>query len=465
MADKVFVNGMAWGSGKPIVPPLDYESFKEELLHGLLRPKEKSLTSIAASCTRFSFLRSTLEYRALPNLNNPLEVGWALLLPQEGAEMGEIARALAPLVKHRRGKVIYGKLDEEWIESEYTYKPEDQRPYYILLAGPPSKIPFSFQYLLDTHAAVGRVTFDRLEDYRAYADKVVNYENSPSEGVERRAVVFATAHSVTDVTYLSKTYMADVLVKLIQGKNILVNYLSADDATLDNFVKATRGDTTRSSPAIVYTASHGLAVPNGIQNEATRRKLQGAICCQDYEGGNDGLFSADKVPSETFLCGSIVFVFACYGAGTPKRSDFFHWVPQPSLLECCPQEDFVAALPTKLLAHSRGPIAFFGHIDPAWLLSFTDPKRGFGTRMGSFTQAVEQLLDGFTIGYAVKKFNEVYTHCNSRLAAKEDEYRANGNLSEEESWTGDLVDLWITRNDSQNYIILGDPAARVKYIQ
>ncbi len=464
MEDRVLVNGMMWGSGRPIVPPQGYQQFKEDLLRGLLKPKEKPLASVAVSCKRFSFLRAHFESIALPNLNNPLEVGWALLLPEEEPEAREIANALTSLVRHRKGKIIYAKPDEKWIETEYTFKPDSERQYYILLAGPPSKIPFNFQYLLDTHAAVGRVAFDRLEDYESYANKVVNYETSPSIGVERHAVVFATAHNEADATYFSKTYMADALVKLIEGKNIPVTYLAGENATLRNFLSTTGRNIIGPSPALVYTASHGLAVPGGSQNEALRRKLQGAICCQDYDG-TKGVFSAECIPSDQFLYGSIVFTFACYGAGTPKRSDFFHWIPQPSLLDCCPQEDFVAALPSRLLANPKGPLAFFGHIDPAWLLSFTDPKRGFGTRMTSFTQAVEQLLDGYTIGYAVKRFNEVYTHCNSRLAAKEDEFRANKALDGDERWTNDLVELWITRNDSQNYIILGDPAVRVKYIQ
>lgn len=463
MEGKVFVNGVVWGSAKPIVPPMNYEEFKEELLHGLSISKEKSLASISASSIRFSSLRSSFEIRNIPNLNNPSEVGWALLLPPEGPETREIAGCLAPLVQHRNGKVIFGKLDEEWIENEYTYKPENDRPYYILLAGSPSTIPFSFQYLLDTHAAVGRLTFDKLEEYEVYAKKVVDYEKSTSTGVERHAIVFAPALE-GDVTYFSKTYMADVLVKIIQTKNIPVTYLSAGGATLSNFISTTKGDATRPSPALIYTASHGLAVPGGIQNEEVRRRLQGAICCQDYDG-NEGLFSADQVPSEPYLYGSIVFTFACYGAGTPRRSDFFHWINQPSLLDCCPQEDFVAALPRRLLAHPGGPFAFFGHIDPAWLYSFVSPTKGYGARMGTFTQAIEQLLDGYTIGYAVKKFNEVYTYCNTRLAAKEDEFRLKRTLGRDDQWTDELVDLWITRNDSQNYIILGDPAVRVKYVQ
>lgn len=463
MGDKVFVNGMVWGSGKPIIPPMDYEEFKESLLHGLVEPKEKPLASVATVCRRFSLLRSTFELRTPPNLNNPLEVGWFLLLSSEGPEAREIAEALAPLVRHRKGKVIFAKLDEQWIETEYTYKPDDERPYYVLLAGPPSTIPFGFQYLLDTHAAVGRLAFNRLEDYEAYANKVVNYENSPSTGVERSAIVFATDHDA--ITNLSKTYMADVLVKTIQEKNMPVIYLSSDNATLQSFVKAAQGEATKPSPALIYTASHGIGIPGGIQKEAERHRLQGAICCQDCDG-EKGLFSANEVPSGPFLYGSIVFTFACYGAGTPKRSDFFHWVSQPSLMECCPQEDFVAALPMRLLAHPKGPMAFFGHIDPAWLLSFTSPTGGYGARMGSFIQSVEQILDCYTIGYAVKKFNEVYTHCNTRLATKEDEFQANKVfLSGDEQWTDDLVELWITRNDSQNYVVLGDPAVRVKYIQ
>ena len=48
-----------------------------------------------------------------------------------------------------------------------------------------------------------------------------------------------------------------------------------------------------------------------------------------------------------------------------------HWLQEPTLNS---ERDFVAALPKRLLAHPRGPIAFVGHVDTAWFHGFDDPN-------------------------------------------------------------------------------------------
>jgi hypothetical protein len=197
-------------------------------------------------------------------------------------------------------------------------------------------------------------------------------------------------------------------------------------------------------------------------------RLQGALVCQNYDG-RSGILSADLVPAEPFGYGSIMFSFACYGAGTPKESDFFQWIKDPRLLSCRPKQDFVAALPQKLLAHPKGPLAFVGHLDPAWLYCFADPNyiaddRDWGSRMAPFRQAVDQLLQGATVGYAVKRFNEVYATISVKLSNIQNQFRIDITRGGDPQWTRELIDTWMTRNDTQNFIVLGDPAVKTKML-
>jgi hypothetical protein len=346
----------------------------------------------------------------------------------------------------------------------YLQLDDDQKPYYILLAGDPEAIPFRFQYNLDVEAAVGRVFFKNLDDYAQYAKKVVDFETGKDAFVANRAVFFATEHPwQDDVTHISRRYMTNPLVDMVTKMGVQVSYFAGDEATLTNLM-SNFGDASTEAPALIFTASHGVAVLD--DDEDLRRCLQGALICQDYDGLS-GVLAAEQVPTDSFGHGSIVFSFACYGAGTPRQSDFFQWIKYPRLLRCRPAQDFIAALPQKLLQHPQGPLAFIGHIDPAWLYSFAPPTslkdvRGWGTRMAPFRQAVDDLLKGATVGYAVRLFSEIYAAISADLATIENQFQANAARGQDPQWTKNLIDTWMTRNDTQNFIVLGDPAVKAK---
>jgi hypothetical protein len=480
MDKQVLINGMQWGKIEPIVPPLNYEDFVNELVSSLGMSKE-NFRPEAAFAGQAMVAKATFGFAFhSPDLCNPLEVGWALLLPPRSRETEAIEAALKPLVLHRKGQVIYSPIPfdscppDAWIRDKYNQM--DSRPYYVLLAGSVQDIPFRFQYNFDVSAAVGRLSLNTIEDYSAYAIKVVEFETRDKLSVARRAVVFATEHPSSQdggATYLSRYFMAEPLADMITKKGIPVTKLLGIDnndnqkpANLNNLKEALQ-ETQGLFPALVYTATHGLGVPGyGKEDEEIRRRMQGALVCQDYDG-QDGVFSEDHVPNGSFLHGSIVCTFACYSAGTPARSDFFHWLHDPRLLTCRPIKDFVAALPIRMLAHPQGPLAYLGHIDPSFGLSFTGPdqnigNRSWGSRMGPFRDAVKLLLDGATIGYAADSINATYSQLSVSLANDEDDFRANPNKAHESPWRGELVNKWIARNDMQNFVVLGDPAVKAK---
>jgi hypothetical protein len=469
MTDKILVNGMVWGTREPLVSPIDYDEFVKIMLEALSRDKE-GFRQMAEFGQEELSSKKSFEYSFhTPDLNDPLEAKWALLLPPRSKENEAIAAALKPLVDHRQGQVWFSEKSivvdqEKWIMDQYSQMEESDRPYYVLLAGKPEDIPFRFQYTLDVNAAVGRLSFDSPEEYARYAGKVVEFETNANSFVNKKAVFFATDHRLDDPTHISRRYMTNPLVKMIQDVGVQVSYFPGDQATLNNLQSSSGG---ADAPALIYTASHGLAVPGSdAAAEEDRRKMQGAIVCQDYNG-HSGVFSADQVPAESFGHGSIFLAFACYGAGTPKESDFFHWIKIPSLLDCCPTQDFIAALPKRLLSHPQGPLAFVGHIDPAWVYSFADPDRfegdkGWGTRMAPFRQAVDHLFQGATVGYAVKRFNEIYATFSVKLANIEDQFRRDTTRGGDPQWTKEMIDIWMIRNDTQNFIVLGDPAVKAK---
>lgn len=177
------------------------------------------------------------------------------------------------------------------------------------------------------------------------------------------------------------------------------------------------------------------------------------------------MFSADDLPrDEPFLEGAVFFQFACFGYGTPAESDYAHWLD--GVPKTYAPADFVAALPQRLLALPRGPIAFVGHLDTAFLHAFADPEapaalERWHNRIAPFVKAIDQLCAVQPSGLAMADMGQRYSVCNALLADTYDRER-RGKLQ----WTAELrarfLDTWITRGDAQNYMIYGDPAARLQ---
>ena len=74
----------------------------------------------------------------------------------------------------------------------------------------------------------------------------------------------------------------------------------------------------------------------------------------------------------------------------------------------------------------------------------------------------EKLINAVTDD--IKKFNEIYAVLSVKLVSTEDEFRRNTKLGQASPWTRRLVDTWMTRNDTQNFIVLGDPAVKAKML-
>jgi hypothetical protein len=195
--------------------------------------------------------------------------------------------------------------------------------------------------------------------------------------------------------------------------------------------------------------------------------MNGAVCCHRERRdapASEWIVAASDVPDDRpFLEGAVVFQFACFGAGTPARSDFAHWLGDA---RANARADFVGAWPKRLLAHPRGPVAYIGHVDAAWVQGFiTLPppllEDRWHIRLLPFRAALESLLDTQPVGLALAAMYKRYDVYNSQLANALDNIQSGRRKvsPELDIW---LADTFITRSDAQNYIVLGDPAARLR---
>lgn len=457
-------------SGKPLFKPVEEQTFARELVDALARNAERIQQSTRSTSAAVTF-RGEIQRRVV-DVGDPRAAGWSFLVNGSDPQRGDIEKILEPLARHRgmndlKSPLVFsGEPPEEWFDwlhdSYYALELEGKKaPHYIMLVGGPDRVPFRFQSLLDTVACVGRVDFETLEDLQQYVDKLLRLEKAAAPTVSRDVIFFAPDAGADDPTHFSRRYMAEPLAEHV-GKELgfPTRIVAADKATKANLIATLRSQ----NPTLVYTASHGLGAIN--ESVETQKRYNGAICCQ-HSGDLtlEELFSADDVPAnEPFLEGAVFFQFACYGYGTPAESDYAHWLD--GVPEKYTSADFVAALPKRLVAHPRGPIGFVGHLDTAFLHGFADPEalemvERWNNRVAPFVKAVDQLLAVQPSGLAMEEMSQRYNACNALITNTYDRER-RGKIK----WTDELrsrfLDDWITRSDAQNYMVFGDPSARLR---
>ena len=327
-------------------------------------------------------------------------------------------------------------------------------PYYLLIVGDPGTIPFEFQHQLDVQYAVGRVYFESAAEYAQYARSVVAAEKQQCS-LPRTLTFFDVANPDDRATQLSSRQLVAPLHELfasgLPGWNI--HRLSGADARKEQLQKLLQA----APPSLLFTASHGMEFAAGSEEQ---RRYQGALLCADWPGPSlpgkiprQHYFAAEDVQEDLSFLGLLVFMFACYSAGTPAH-DSFSCSGQPCQRAPTP---FVAALPQRLLSHPRGgALAVIGHVDRAWGYSFTWSGGAQRVHTAAIESTLRRLLQGERIGYAMEYLNQRYAELVTMLS---DELTAVRNLRQPDERA--LAELWTAAYDARGYCVIGDPAVRL----
>lgn len=403
------------------------------------------------------------------NLKVLSQAGWGVIFAQGDPLMPAICEAMQPLLALRqeqasdRYRKYTGELGYQPKEDKQAFlqrrklgpgpvTPENV-PYYLLIVGSPEAIPYTFQYQLDVPCAVGRIHFDKLEEYENYARGVVEAEKRSQEG-PRRIVLFGARHPNDPPTEISLKYLLEPLrddLRRLPG--LEVSTVFNEEATQSRLGELLDGEKT---PSILFTAGHGV----GFKCDNPRQKdCQGALLCHGWPGRGhpakpDHYFSAQDLDDASDLTGLISFHFACYSAGTPLNDDFSHDGGRARISP----EPFVARLPQRMLSLSRGgALAVIGHVDQACQSSFV--WKAAGSQVATFADALLRLQDEFPVGAAMEPLNRRYAEISADLCAAEEDME-NGVIAGEEAETK-ISFLRIARRDARNYVIVGDPAVRL----
>jgi hypothetical protein len=358
--------------------------------------------------------------------------------------------------------VCPGEGKDEWLGrhgmGDGEAEPE-KVPYYLMLVGGPDEIPFEFQYELDVVYAVGRVAFDTPGEYARYADVVAAAEQAGPPD-QRTLSLFGPENPDDAATALSAT-------DLLRPIGPEVRQTAKKPFTLTDTIGAEADKAalcrllwSEAAPDLLFTASHGVGFAPG---HPLQREIQGALVCQDWPGpvawkgkaiDDAFLVSAGDVPTEADSSPSLVFAFACYGAGTPRLDDFGHLRRKKA--RTLAAAAFVARLPQRLLTQAGGrTVAFIGHIERAWEWSFVTPHAG--AQRGPFVSTLATLLDGWRVGHALEALNARYAGRAATLTGHLNTY-AKSRLKIKPA---EMAELWMATNDARNYAVLGDPAVRM----
>lgn len=399
--------------------------------------------------------------------------GWAAIFPANARP--EVREALVPLIEHRQGEAASREERRFRIfEGENGYQPGDGRldflarqgvgpgtenhdrvPEHLLLVGGPEEIPWSFQFDLGLGYSVGRLGFETPAEYANYAARVVATESGMRQAPKRKVVFFAPRHSGDRASELICEYLAEPLAAMVEAHvpDWTVERIVGEGAHRDLLARQLAGD---GATSLLFAASHGVGYPCG---DPRQQAFQGSLLCAESPGPaawrepvpDAHIFSADAIGDDA-TPPDVCFLFACHGAGTPRAGSY----PEPGQERPrLAPEAFAAKLTRRLLGLRNGSLAVIGHVERSYCYSFVWP--GAGGQTGVFESALRGLLDGIPVGLACQSFPERYSELATSLAEalENSDYGAPIDPAK-------MKRLWTARTDARGYVILGDPAVRLR---
>jgi hypothetical protein len=338
-------------------------------------------------------------------------------------------------------------------------------PFYLLIVGSPDRIPFEFQALLKMQWAVGRLAFDDVEDYGRYAQAVVQYESAAFHPIQRKnAAVWVTRNPGDLATaMLSGAIGQDFLDPsnpLGGQRQFNLDAFPNEKATKQKLVDIFRGNLPGGPPAVFFTGSHGCDYSGA--DPATQRLMQGSLMTQEWIPGTPASpanqFSANDVPADAKLQGTVGFLFACFSGGCPAdNSYYFNSNGAPIPLAPAP---IVSRLPQVLL--SRGALAVIAHVDLAFPYAFQDVSGTPQTQ--ALRTPLELLMRGKRTGLAADSLSILWSSLSAQLGLALGANTAPNPAASaaNPSTSAPLAQLTIARDDARNYIVLGDPATKLR---
>lgn len=398
--------------------------------------------------------------------------GWGILVPR-GPRGEQLEAAIAPLIDYRvnEQRAMYrlfrvapgldAAASSEWVRSELEAVPVHRRPRYLLILGDLSEVSLDLQLRISPLAGVGRLAFDDIMDYRRYAEKAAAADRRRRERI--RPVIFLGDDGSQANAIARAQLVEPCAVRLDELGRDSRYRLASPHVTSDG--KA--GLIARARDVdVLLTVCHGAGsqMPYG-----ERRRLQGALLTAPGE-----LMTGDDIAGQPFVKDGVWFMFACYGLGTPARSSYSAWIDDLHRLGRLRDRDraiiqagellsgeapFIADLPRRALANPEGPLAIIGHIDLAWSYGFThDGQSRFDRLFSTLDMLLQEHVAGLAIEQLVRNCVIASDQLTELYLQRAEHQRGRAPPVAPRL----LASTWMLRQDLRGFVMLGDPAARIR---
>ncbi len=414
---------------------------------------------------------------------------WTVVAPDDdnGDRLVEI---IQPLIKHRQEQCrvtvikmprLTRKETVDWVEANVVgNKREADIPGYALIVGGFDGVSLGSQQALAKECFTGRIAFDDPQHYESYVQKLIRSDEKRdrAEDLSPTRSLFFCARDGTPATALGNSWliqpsMKDVEAGKADGSLAVGEILALEDEDPVRAGNLLLDTAAEDQPTFLFSCSHGMGAPRRGWGDDTDKmhKLQGALCL-----GNGKYIAGSDMVNKPFLPGGMWMFFACFGAGTPDESAYYHWLAQlketgqyggrlSSVLKALPRKSspFLASLPKAVLANGNGPLAVIGHLDLAWSYSFQEFTASSALqKYRRFETLVSEMINGGRAGVAHRKLLDKLRSADEAILLSNDE-AARARQSGEEP-VDDRVAMsnkWMLRQDVDGYVLLGDPAARL----
>ena len=413
---------------------------------------------------------------------------WAVIAPQ-GPEGDRLLALVRPLIEHRQAQQgdavkvyrVPQRLTQDeamrWKKREFDSGADlnIEVPRYQLILGDLDQVPLALQQVQASDGYVGRLAFDKEEDYGAYIDKLLRWERAAA-GVAKPDSLFFTVHDGTAATAVGHRALVAPGVEVVRRRQQSGQYPANEILEFGDTVTPSPDEllarASHTAPSVLFTLSHGEGAPRGgWRSPEEQRRRQGAMSF-----GREGKITGEDLRSRPFMPGGVWFMLACYGAGTPDVSAYQHWLAAlaaagqfrgkpEAVLAGLPgpnERPFTAALPQAVLANPDGPLAFMGHIDLAWTYSFQELDSGATNRPARYMAITRSILKRDRVGVSMRELLRFFDQTNVELTSLQDqearERSAGRPVQVDAARQGHL---WMLRQDLAAYVLLGDPAARL----